>query len=122
MKPAVLSPAARSRTRWSIGKRTSAWVPVMKARPEGSAYLSSRLTCRTRSGAFMSPCILPGREPRLERRAHLRRPLERREVAALLYDLEGRTGNPARDFLVPVEGRDRVLAPAQHQGRARDRA
>src|SRR5437867_1178687 len=41
MKHAVLSPAAASRARWIIARRTSAWVPVRKTRPEGSRYLSS---------------------------------------------------------------------------------
>src|SRR5438445_12123028 len=41
MKHAVLSPAAWSRTRWIIARRTSAWVPVRKTRPEGRRYLSS---------------------------------------------------------------------------------
>src|SRR5574343_888594 len=41
MKPAVLSPAARSRSRCSMGRRISAWVPVRKTRPEVRVYLSS---------------------------------------------------------------------------------
>ena len=40
-KPAVLSPAARSRSRCIIGRRTSACVPVRKTRPESRVYLSS---------------------------------------------------------------------------------
>src|SRR4029077_6581694 len=104
-----------------MGRRTSACVPVMKARPDCRVYLSSRLTCRTRSGAFMSPGILPGREPCSECQAALGRPLERRKVAAFLYDPEGRPGNPARHFLVPFQGRDRVLEPAQDQGGTGDR-
>src|SRR5688572_23842114 len=44
MKPAVLSPAARSRWRCNIARRTSAWVPLRKTRPEASLYLSSSET------------------------------------------------------------------------------
>ncbi len=40
--PAVLRPAARSRSRCSIIRRISACVPVMKTRPRSSVYLSSR--------------------------------------------------------------------------------
>src|SRR5882672_3139001 len=104
-----------------MGRRTSACVPVTKARPDCRVYLSSSLACRTRSGAFMSPSILPGREPRSECLADFDRAFEGREVAAFLYDLEGRPGNPVRHFLVPFQGRDRVLAPAQNQGGAGDR-
>src|SRR6266852_3727315 len=56
MNPAVFRPAARSRTRCSIGRRTSACVPVMKARPDCSAYLSSRVTSWWGAGAFMRSC------------------------------------------------------------------
>src|SRR5665213_2120105 len=41
MKPAVFRPAARSRSRWTMARRTSAWVPLRKMRPEDSVYLSS---------------------------------------------------------------------------------
>src|SRR5574343_1221948 len=41
MKPAVFSPAARSRSRCSMGRRMSACVPVRKTRPELRVYLSS---------------------------------------------------------------------------------
>ena len=44
MKQAVLSPAAMSRWRCIIGRRTSACVPVMKTRPVSRAYLSSSET------------------------------------------------------------------------------
>ncbi len=44
MKPAVLRPAMASRVRCSIGRRTSAWTPLMKARPSSGAYLSSSVT------------------------------------------------------------------------------
>src|SRR6267378_2552360 len=65
MNPAVFRPAARSRTRCSIGRRTSACVPVMKARPDCSVYLSSSVTSRCGAGAFIcSLCRVPryGRE------------------------------------------------------------
>src|SRR5882672_54502 len=120
MKPAVFRPAARSRVRCSMGRRTSAWVPVMKTRPDCRVYLSSRLTCRTRSGAFMSPGILPGREPRSERPGNLRRPLERRKMTAFLYDHERCPWNPFRHLLVPIQGCDGIMAAAKDQGRARD--
>src|SRR6188472_3477407 len=42
MKPAVLSPARRSRSRCSIIRRISACVPVMKTLPLARLYLSSR--------------------------------------------------------------------------------
>src|SRR5215831_5401470 len=121
MKPAVFRPAARSRIRWSIGRRTKACVPVMKARPDCTVYLSSRLTWRTRSGAFMSGGILPGREPRPQGSAHLGRSLEGRKMAAFFYDLQVRPRNPARHFLVARQGSYRILTAAQHQGGARDR-
>src|SRR3990167_6708319 len=44
MKPAVFSPAARSRSRCSMGRRISAWVPVRKTRPAWRGYLSSSAT------------------------------------------------------------------------------
>src|SRR5439155_17040241 len=44
MKPAVLRPAARSRSRCNIGSRTSAWVPDRKIRFASSRYLSSSPT------------------------------------------------------------------------------
>src|SRR5213595_421864 len=59
MKPAVFRPAIASRVRCSIGSRTSACTPLMKARPCSSEYLSSSVTVsralRTDSGrgAFM---------------------------------------------------------------------
>src|SRR3954464_15937784 len=42
MKPAVFSPARRSRSRCSIIRRISACVPVMKTLPLARVYLSSR--------------------------------------------------------------------------------
>src|SRR5580765_3413252 len=128
MKPAVFRPAARSRMRWSIGRRTKAWVPVMKARPDCRVYLSSRLACRTRSGAFMSLGILPallggtgpGRQPVAESFAHLCRALERGQVPAVFYDPQGRAPDSAGYFLVAIQGRDAVLTAAEHQGRAGD--
>src|SRR5215467_4346716 len=92
----------------------------MKARPDFRVYLSSSVTRRTRSGAFMSPSILPGHKPRLERFADLGRPLERRKMAASLYDLERSARNPGSDLLVPIQRRDRVLAAAEDQRRAGD--
>src|SRR5690606_12977632 len=59
IKPAVFSPAVASRWRCSIGRRTSACTPLMKARPCCKEYLSSSDTVsrawRTDSGkgAFM---------------------------------------------------------------------
>src|SRR4051812_12142566 len=54
MKPAVLRPNIASRFLCSIGSRTSACTPLMKARPDSRAYLSSRVTLssalRTASG------------------------------------------------------------------------
>src|SRR5688572_17254015 len=44
MKPAVLSPPIASRLRCSIGSRTSACTPLMKARPFSRLYLSSSET------------------------------------------------------------------------------
>src|SRR5437868_8253855 len=44
MKPAVLRPAARSRSRCSIGSRTRACVPDRKIRFASSRYLSSSPT------------------------------------------------------------------------------
>src|SRR5262252_3475893 len=115
MNPAVFRPAARSRARWSMGRRTSACVPVMKTRPDFRVYLSSRLICRTRSGAFMSRGILPAREPRPQGGADLGRSLERRKVAAFFYDRQACPGNPVRHLLVPFQGCDRVLPAAQDQ-------
>src|SRR5215467_7426218 len=112
MKPAVFRPAARSRACWSMGRRTRAWVPVMKTLPDCRVYLSSRLTWRTRSGAFMSRGILPGGEPRPQGGAHLGRPFEGRKMAAFFYDLQPRSRNPFRHFLMAVEGRHGVLPAA----------
>src|SRR5471030_867750 len=53
MKPAVLRPAATSRSRCSMGRRTRAWVPVRKTRPESSVYLSSSVTSWNLAGAFI---------------------------------------------------------------------
>src|SRR5471032_286235 len=44
MKPAVFRPAARSRWRCIIGRRTRAWMPDRKMLPVVAVYLSSRLT------------------------------------------------------------------------------
>src|SRR5471032_1956067 len=44
MKPAVFRPAARSRWRCIIGRRTRAWMPDRKMSPVVAVYLSSRLT------------------------------------------------------------------------------
>src|SRR5262245_22179594 len=115
MNPAVFRPAARSRARWSMGRRTKACVPVMKTRPDFRVYLSSRLTCRTRSGAFMSRGILPAREPRPQGGADLGRSLERGKVAAFFYDYQACPGNPVRHLLVPFQGGNRVLSAAQDQ-------
>src|SRR5437773_12387310 len=63
MKPAVFRPAMASRVRCSIGSRTSACTPLMKARPCPSEYLSSSVTVsralRTDSGrgAFMGASV-----------------------------------------------------------------
>src|SRR3954467_14681123 len=54
MKPPVFRPNIASRFFCSIGRRTSAWVPLMNARPCSRLYLSSRVTLssalRTESG------------------------------------------------------------------------
>src|SRR5882724_2938136 len=92
----------------------------MKTRPDWSAYLSSRLTCRTRSGAFMSACILPGREPAPQRFAHLRGPLKRREMASVLEHVQDCAGDRSSHFLVPFDGCEGVLPAAQHECRAGD--
>src|SRR5476649_1012862 len=44
MKPAVFRPAATSRWRCIIGRRTRAWMPDRKMSPVVAVYLSSRLT------------------------------------------------------------------------------
>src|SRR5450830_1131927 len=44
MKPAVFRPAAWSRRRCIMGRRTRAWMPDRKMAPEVAVYLSSRLT------------------------------------------------------------------------------
>src|SRR5438105_13052781 len=44
MKPAVFKPANASRLRCSIGSRTSACTPLVKARPLSRLYLSSSVT------------------------------------------------------------------------------
>ena len=54
MKPAVLSPARRSRSRCSIIRRISACVPVRKTRPLSRVYLSSSEACVARSAGRSS--------------------------------------------------------------------
>src|SRR5690349_20224720 len=111
-----------------MGRRTSACVPVMKTRPDGKLYLSSSPTWRTGSEASMSPGILPaslsrdrlGLEPAGQRFAHLHRPLERREVAAILHDPQACPGDSAGHLFVALHGSNRVLPAAEHQRRARD--
>src|SRR5471032_2872477 len=44
MKPAVFRPAATSRWRCIIGRRTRAWMPDRKMSPLVAVYLSSRLS------------------------------------------------------------------------------
>src|SRR3954468_4961584 len=56
MKPAVFSPAARSRSRCSIGSRTRACVPERKIRFASSRYLSSSPTS---SNAMMNLARAP---------------------------------------------------------------
>src|SRR5450759_692589 len=57
MKPAVFRPAARSRSRCSMGRRTRAWVPVRNTRPESSVYLSSSVTSWNLAGAFIGDLL-----------------------------------------------------------------
>src|SRR3954470_259577 len=70
MKPAVFRPASASRVRCSIGSRTSACTPLMKARPVSSAYLSSSdtvsraLRMLSGKGAFMGASPGAGRQKR----------------------------------------------------------
>ena len=67
MNPAVFRPASASRWRCSIGRRTRACTPLMKARPGGKVYLSSSVTLSralrmaSGSGAFMGEGLRGGR-------------------------------------------------------------
>src|SRR3989344_4698402 len=64
MKPAVFRPARASRVCCGGGSRTRAWMPLMKALPRSSVYLSSRdsearawSTCGG-SGAFIDDLLV----------------------------------------------------------------
>src|SRR5258708_30941800 len=59
MKPAVLRPCARSRSRCSIGNRTSACVPDKNIRFASSRYLSSSPTSINAIASSPSACVLP---------------------------------------------------------------
>src|SRR5689334_20876428 len=71
---------------------------------------------------FILPPVRAGseREPAREGRADLRRSLERRKMAAVVYDLEPRSGNGASHFLVAGERGEGVLPAAEDQRRADD--
>src|SRR5262249_43949671 len=104
---------------WRISLLTSASttnafsVPSSRARRLMSAMSVSRWNRR----AWM----IPSTQPRPQQRIHLPRALERGQVAAVLDDLERGARDCGSDLFVEGERRERVLASAQHQGRAVNR-
>src|SRR5688500_16830514 len=64
MNVPVLSPARASARCWSNGRRTSAWMPVRKMRPDSRTYLSLRVTEWSGSGSGVATADTARPSPR----------------------------------------------------------